>query len=83
LKALHPIRSYRKFKARCAATRTAVCSFCLDTLAAIRALTGAINTYDLRVSELHAEIKKIEGSVGYLHRAERRKRESQGQKVNV
>ncbi len=66
------MKSIRRFKA-----------FCLDTLAAIRELTAAISHYNERVSELHADIKKIEASVGYLHRAEKHKRETQGQKVNV
>jgi hypothetical protein len=35
------------------------------------------------VNELHAEIKKTEGSVGYLQRAEAHQRERQGQKVKV
>jgi len=46
------MKSIRRFKA-----------FCLDTLAAIRELTAAISHYNERVSELHADIKKIEASV--------------------
>jgi hypothetical protein len=57
-------------------------AFCLDTLTAIRELTAAINNYNARVSDLHADIKKIEQSVGFLYRAERYQRESNGHKVN-
>jgi len=64
-------------------------AFSLDTLTAIRdlttvgrELTAAINNYNHRVSELHQDIKKIEHSVGFLYRAERYQRESNGQKVN-
>jgi hypothetical protein len=65
-------------------------TFCLDTLTAIRdlttagrELTAAISNYNSRVSELHADIRKIETSVGYLHRAERQHREAHAQKVTV
>ena len=65
-------------------------TFCLDTLTAIRDLTAvgrelaaAINHYNARVSELHTDIRKIEASTGYLHRAEKQRREAQGQKVHV
>jgi hypothetical protein len=47
-----------------------------------RELTAAINHYNQRVSELHADIRKIEQSVGFLCRAERYQRESNGHKVN-
>jgi hypothetical protein len=64
-------------------------TFCLDTLTAIRdlttagrELTAAIDRYNERVSELHEDIKKIEHAVGFLHKAERYKRESNGQRVN-
>ena len=57
-------------------------TFCLDTLAAIRELTAAVRDYNVRVSELHEDIRKIEGSVSYLHRVERHNREARGQKVN-
>jgi len=64
-------------------------AFCLDTLTAIRdltavgrELTAAINHYNQRVSELHADIRKIEHSVGFLYRTERYQRESNGHKVN-
>jgi len=66
------MKSIRRFKA-----------FCLDALTAIRELTAAINNYSGLVSDLHADIKKIEISVGYLHRVEKYQRETQGQKVNV
>ena len=66
------MKTFRNFK-----------TFGLDTLAAIRELTAAISDHNQRVSELHADIKKIETSVGYLHRAERHNREARGQKVNV
>jgi hypothetical protein len=56
---------------------------CLAALSAIRDLTAAIHSHNERVSELHSEIKQIEIAVGYLHRAKRQQRESQGQKVNV
>jgi anti-sigma-K factor RskA len=62
----------------------------LDALTAIRDLTttgrdltAAVNRYNERVSELHDDIKRIEASVGYLHRVERLNREGRGQKVNV
>ena len=80
---MHPIRPYRNFKAACAAKYASFIAFCFASLEAVRALTTAINAYDLRVNELHAEVKKIEGSVGYLQRAEAHQRERQGQKVNV
>jgi len=64
-------------------------TFCLDTLTAIRdlitvgrELVAAINHYNLRVSDLHDDIRKIEQSVGFLYRAERYPRESNGHKVN-
>jgi hypothetical protein len=63
--------------------------FCLDTLTAIRnliavgrELVASINHYNQRVSELHEDIRKIEQSVGFLYRAERYQRESNGHKVN-
>ena len=64
-------------------------TFCLGALTAIRDLTAvgreliaAINHYNQRVSELHEDIKKIEHTVGFLYRAERYQRESNGHKVN-
>ena len=64
-------------------------TFCLDTLTAIRdlttagrELTAAIDRYNDRVTEFHADIKKIEHSVGFLYRAERYQREANGHKVN-
>ncbi len=80
---MHPIRSYRNFKAACAAKYASFIAFCFASLEAVRGLTSAINAYDLRVSELHADIQKVEGAVGYLARAEKHKRESRGQKVDV
>lgn len=76
---MHPIRSYRNFKAAC----KSFIKFCLDSLEAIRALTSTIKDYELRAGEFHADLKKVEGAVGYLARAERHRRETQGQKVNV
>ena len=58
---------------------TLICPEC----ATILELTAAICDHNQRVSELHADIKSIERSAGYLHRVEKHKRESQGQKVNV
>jgi len=80
---MQPILADRNFKAACAAKYVSFIAFCSASLEAVRALTTAINAYDLRVNELHAEIKKIEGSVGYLQRAEAHQRERRGQKVNV
>jgi hypothetical protein len=64
-------------------------TFCLDTLTAIRdlntagrELTAAIDRYNVRVSELHENIKSIDRSVGFLYRAERYQREANGHKVN-
>jgi hypothetical protein len=66
------MRAYRNFK-----------TFCFDCLAATRDLIEAIENYNRCVSELHADIKKIEGAVGYLHRAERHQREAHGHKIDV
>ena len=64
-------------------------AFSLDAITAIRdltttvrELTAAVNRYNERVSELHEDIRKIEHSVGFLYRAERYQRESNGHKVN-
>jgi hypothetical protein len=57
-------------------------TYCLAALSAIRDLTEAIHSHNERVSELHQDIKKIEHSVGFLYRAERYQRESNGHKVN-
>ena len=64
-------------------------AFCLDALTAIRDLTvvarelsAALDRYNERVSEFHGDIKKIEHAVGFLYRAERYQRESNGHKVN-
>ena len=59
-----------------------ICDFCLACLEAIRALTAAINNYNQRICELHGDIKKIEHSVGFLYKAERYQRESNGHRVN-
>ncbi len=83
MKILHPIRSYRNFNGACTAKYASFIVFCFASLEAVRALTASINAYDLHVSELHAEIKKIERSVGYLQRAKAHQRETQGQKVSV
>jgi hypothetical protein len=83
LKVLHPIRSYHNFKTAWAAKYASFIAFCCASLDAVRALTSAINAYDLRVNELHADTKKVEGAVGYLARVERYNRESNGHKVNV
>jgi hypothetical protein len=82
LKALHPIRSYRNFKARCQATVAAFRDYYFAALTAARDLTAAIRSHNERVSELHGDIKKIEHAVGFLYRAERYQRESNGHKVN-
>jgi hypothetical protein len=69
-------------------TRPGLClpelrNFYFAALSAIRDLTAAIHSHNERVSELHEDIRKIEGSVGYLQRAERHERERNMQKVNV
>lgn len=62
---MHPIRAFRNFK-----------NFCLDFLAAIRALTEAIRNYD-------ADIHEITTAVSYLARAEKNARQARGHKVDV
>ena len=70
-------------KARIPSNEEAVCAFCFASLEEVRTLTASIDAYELRVAELHHDIKQIEIYVGYLHRAARHHRESHGQKVNV
>ena len=64
-------------------------TFCLDSLSAIRnlttagrELTAAIDRYNERVSEFHADVKNIEHSVGFLYRAEHYQREANGHKAD-
>jgi hypothetical protein len=64
-------------------------TFCLDSLSAIRNLTtagrelnAAIDRYNERVSEFHADVKNIEHSVGFFYRAERYQREANGHKAD-